>query len=444
MGIFDSLFGKEKAEEHFHKAIAYYKAGMFSKALEELGRTLKKNPYDYRALYQRGLVHGKLGLIEQALKDFETVIKLNPETQLVVDAYYNCGLGYEKLNQNNKAIEYYDKAIALKPDFANAHCNRGAVYARSGKFKQAIKSLDRAIALNPKDALAHYNRATCYWNLYEYEKALADLETFLRLAPQGHPYIEDVNVLIKDLKSRIREAKGKIESPEDADGSIHHDGRWQVGMMIDGRYEIRDIKMGGMGVVYLCYDPKNIMPVAIKTFQDKYLKDKDSVDRFIYEANAWVDLEKHKNIVRAYYVENIEYRPYIFLEYVAGDKYYGADLRGWILRKGLDLKTTLNFAIQFCDGMIHAEKKFKEMGKPFVHRDIKPANIMVTKDRVLKVTDFGLVKSILTSQDEIDLGRGWGTFEYMSPEQWLDSENIDTRSDIYSFGCVLYEMVCGL
>ena len=445
MGIFDNLFGKKKnAEHHFYLAIEYYKAGQFERALKELNTVIAINPYDYRALYQRGLCKARLGLLEQALKDFETVIELNPETQLLVDTYYNCGLAYEKLNQNDMAIEFYDKAITLKPDFAKAHCNKGAVLARSNKIKEAIKSLDLAISLNPNDAIAYYNRAICYSNLNEHEKALADFEAFLRVAPKGHPYIEMVNAHLKDLKNRIIEAKEKVlEGPKNREGP-YIVSKWEVGMRIDGQYEIHDIKMGGMGVVYLCYDPKNIMPVAIKTLNEKYLQDKDSVDRFINEANAWVDLGKHKNIVMAYYVKYIESRPYIFLEYVGGDKYHGADLRGWISRKGLDLKTALNFAIQFCDGMIHAEKKFKEMGKSFVHRDIKPANIMVTRDRVVKVTDFGLVKCTLTSKDEIDLGRGWGTPPYMSPEQWLEFENIDTRSDIYSFGCVLYEMVCGI
>jgi tetratricopeptide (TPR) repeat protein/tRNA A-37 threonylcarbamoyl transferase component Bud32 len=237
--------------------------------------------------------------------------------------------------------------------------------------------------------------------------------------------------------------------------------KWKVGERIEGRYEIHEIKRGGMGIVFLCYDNETKSPVAIKTFQDKYLTDKDSVDRFMWEAETWVRLEKHKNIVRANYVLDISGRPYIFLEYISGDKTYGSDLRGWIWGNGLDLNTTLNFAIQFCMGMEHAERKFNEMGKVFVHRDIKPENIMVTQDKVVKITDFGLVKAITGLKRDIDIGSikdevtgterfGFskagsisGTPPYMSPEQCRGEQNIDIRSDIYAFGCVLYEMLTG-
>ena len=244
-------------------------------------------------------------------------------------------------------------------------------------------------------------------------------------------------------------------------------GRWRVGDRILDRYEIRDIKLGGMGIVYIALDSIHgwEAPVAIKTFQDKFLKDRASVDRFKWEAEAWVRLEKHYNIVQAKYVDEIEGRPYIFLEYVVGDEQYGADLSGWIYRGGLyqggkpDISLILNFAIQFCHGMIHAQDKFKKMGKPFVHRDIKPQNIMVTKDRVVKVTDFGLVKAFAESDEDIHSitvgdesrrrlalsksGGTWGTPPYMSPEQCRGEKDIDVRSDIYSFGCTLYEMLTG-
>ncbi len=240
-------------------------------------------------------------------------------------------------------------------------------------------------------------------------------------------------------------------------------GRWKVGDRIQNRYEIHRILGGpgksGMGIVYICYDHEFKEAVAIKTFQDRFLKDRTSIDRFKVEAEVWVRLEKHHNIVRARYVDEIEGRPYIFLEYVVGDEQYGADLSGWIWGHGLTLPLTLNFAIQFCHGMIHADRKFKEMGKPFVHRDIKPSNIMVTRDMVVKITDFGLVMAFAESSDDISSitfgdesrqrlglsksGNICGTPPYMSPEQCRGEKDIDTRSDIYSFGCVLYEMVTG-
>lgn len=240
-------------------------------------------------------------------------------------------------------------------------------------------------------------------------------------------------------------------------------GGWKVGNRIQNRYEIFQILGGpgksGMGIVYVCYDDTLREPVAIKTFQDKFLRTRASIERFKLESEVWVRLENHHNIVRAKYVDEIEGRPYIFLEYIFGDDQYGSDLSGWIRGHGLTLPLTLNFAIQFCHGMIHANRKFNEAGKLFVHRDIKPSNIMITRDRVVKITDFGLVKVFAETGDDITpvkfgddsymrlsiikSGNICGTLPYMSPEQCRGDIDIDTRSDIYSFGCVLYEMLTG-
>jgi len=243
------------------------------------------------------------------------------------------------------------------------------------------------------------------------------------------------------------------------------------------RYDVRFIRGGpgksGMGIVYLAYDREFKEPYAIKTFQDRFLGSPQAVENFKKEAQVWVELGKHKNIIKAVNVQVFLGRPYIFLEMVAGDELYGADLSGWIRGKGLDLPLMLNFVIQFCRGMSHAEKRFKEMGRVFVHRDIKPENIMVTRDKVVKITDFGLVHAV---RDEVfdperigDEAHGrfsvvsqhgiCGTPFYMSPEQvlqgadWLKQLGIvnttpevpppDLRSDMYAFGCVLYAMIRG-
>ncbi len=124
------------------------------------------------------------------------------------------------------------------------------------------------------------------------------------------------------------------------------------------RYDVRFIRGGpgksGMGIVYLAYDREFDVPFAIKTFQNKFLGNPRTVENFKKEAQVWVELGKHKNIVKASVVQVFLGRPYIFLEMVAGDELYGADLSGWIRGKGLDLSLTVNFAIQFCRGMSHA------------------------------------------------------------------------------------------
>lgn len=246
-------------------------------------------------------------------------------------------------------------------------------------------------------------------------------------------------------------------------------GLYQVGDKIEGRYEIHKVLGGpgksGMGIVYVCYDSEGGESLALKTLQDRFASEQGALDRFKWEAETWIRLEKHYNIVRALLVKVIDHKPYILMEYVAGDPRYGPDLSGWIRGGGLrrndrpNIDLVLDFSLQFCHGMTHAKRKFGEMGKPFVHRDVKPSNILVTNDRVVKVTDFGLVKAFAESREEsisimveaegyqkLGLSKAGGicgTPPYMSPEQCVGEDQIDERSDIYSFGCVLYEMLTG-
>ncbi|MDQ7826403.1 MAG: serine/threonine-protein kinase [Candidatus Eremiobacteraeota bacterium] len=220
---------------------------------------------------------------------------------------------------------------------------------------------------------------------------------------------------------------------------------WKKGDRIRGRYEVLKVLAGGMGNVYLSYDHEHREAVAIKTFHDKYVADNRAVARFIREAEIWVKLEKHRNIVRAKYATEIQGKPHIVLEYIAG-----GDLRDYMKARRLSIPTILELAMDFCRGM-----HFAHSNLGIVHRDIKPENCMLTSDRVLKITDFGIaaiqgevirqgegIQNIktenLTSTDSF-----MGTIPYASPEQFMDLKLMDTRSDIYSFGSMIYEMLTG-
>ncbi|MFC2069980.1 tetratricopeptide repeat protein [Chloroflexota bacterium] len=242
---------------------------------------------------------------------------------------------------------------------------------------------------------------------------------------------------------------------------------WKVGQKILGKFEILDIKGGpgksGMGIVYECYDHDSKGIYALKTYQDRYSKSTEFINLFKNEAEIWVRLGNHQNIVRAYFIEQMNGKFYIIMEYIADKDGYGSDLGSLIhnmrlQKKGIpDIALILNFSIQFCRGMVRAQERFEEMGKTFIHRDIKPANIMVTHNRIVKVTDFGLAKALNAIDEDIfpvsgsdisqgkpslsKIGKICGTPPYMSPEQCRGKEEIDIRSDIYSFGCVLYEML---
>ena len=232
---------------------------------------------------------------------------------------------------------------------------------------------------------------------------------------------------------------------------------FDVGVHIEDRYEVIDIRRGGMGIVYLCYDHDQREPVAIKSFQSRFLNNERAVTRFNNEAVTWVKLDKHRHVVQARLVQNINGRPHIFLEHISGEEGYGPDLRGWIDHNRLDLKQSIEFGLHIALGMQHATRKVPGL----VHRDLKPANILITHDAIAKVTDFGLVRSLeledipvaheeaVTEEPAVPhglqltrVGAVVGTAPYMSPEQ-CRSLAVDARSDIYAFGCVLYEMLTG-
>ncbi len=161
--------------------------------------------------------------------------------------------------------------------------------------------------------------------------------------------------------------------------------RIRVGDWIDNRYEVFDVRKGGMGVVFIVYDHEGQFGhrvLALKTLLDEFLLDTRQVARFVTEIETWIKLDRHPNIVRAYSVQVIAGTPFVVLELVTG-----GDLRRWLGTSRLSLPQALRFGIQFCLGMEHALRKGL-----YCHRDIKPENLLITEGGTLKITDFGLAK----------------------------------------------------
>ena len=223
---------------------------------------------------------------------------------------------------------------------------------------------------------------------------------------------------------------------------------WHPGDVILDTYEVEDVISGGMGHVYMANHKNWNVKLAIKSPNETMLENKSNFARILREANSWTELGLHPNIAYCYYVRNIEDIPHIFVEYVDG-----GNLRQWIEEgKCIDYRTSLDLAIQFCHGMEYAHSK------GMIHRDIKPENVLMTKEGVLKITDFGLVRGVdrLQAEDQSVQGEGqrkgpsltvvgaeMGTWGYMSPEQKENPHEVDERTDVFAFGICLYEMFCG-
>jgi eukaryotic-like serine/threonine-protein kinase len=197
---------------------------------------------------------------------------------------------------------------------------------------------------------------------------------------------------------------------------------------------------GGMGVVYKVRDTHLDRFVALKILPAERVADPERKRRFVQEAKAASSLN-HPHIVTIYDIDEADGVHFIAMEYVAGKT-----LDQLIPRKGQRMNDTLKLAIQMADALAKAHSA------GIVHRDLKPTNVMVSDDGLVKVLDFGLAKltevsdsgdeSTLTQQAETEEGTIVGTVSYMSPEQ-AEGKKVDVRSDIFSFGSVLYEMATG-
>jgi serine/threonine protein kinase/lipopolysaccharide biosynthesis regulator YciM len=204
-----------------------------------------------------------------------------------------------------------------------------------------------------------------------------------------------------------------------------------TGSTFAGRYQIvEELGRGGMGRVYKAQDTEIKEKIALKLIKPEISSDKKTIERFQNELKLARKIS-HRNVCRMHHLEKSEGNYFITMEYVDGE-----NLKGMIRMMGqLSSGKAISIAKQVCEGLSEAHR----IG--VVHRDLKPSNIMIDKEGNAKIMDFGIARS-LTGKGITGVGVMIGTPEYMSPEQ-VESKEIDQRSDIYSLGVILYEMVTG-
>ena len=204
-----------------------------------------------------------------------------------------------------------------------------------------------------------------------------------------------------------------------------------LGKRLDGRYEIQEvIGVGGMAVVYKAYDNVEDRTVAIKILKEEFSDNEEFLRRFKNESKA-IAVLSHPNIVKVYDVSFGDLLQYIVMEYIDG-----ITLKQYIEQEGsLPWKDAVHFIIQVLRGLQHAHDR------GIVHRDVKPQNIMVLRDGSIKVTDFGIAR-FARSEHKTMTDKAIGSVHYISPEQ-ARGETTDEKSDVYSVGVILYEMLTG-
>ena len=224
-----------------------------------------------------------------------------------------------------------------------------------------------------------------------------------------------------------------------------------TGLSLGSNLEIQErIGRGGMGSVYLARHRDWNLSLAVKSPRPDLLSEETDKERWLLEAQTWIDLGVHPNIVRCWFIREHEGIPLLFLDYVAGGSLKEAiEQRRWGVA---NWPRVIDLAIQACDGLHHAHVS------GIVHRDVKPANLLLDDEGRLFVTDFGLVKlqgaeerprssSGHVNVAELDAGLTstgtvLGTPNYCAPEQWMQ-EDVGAPADLYAMGVVLYEMAVG-
>lgn len=205
-----------------------------------------------------------------------------------------------------------------------------------------------------------------------------------------------------------------------------------IGKRLDGRYLIQSlVGVGGMANVYRGVDEKTGNAIAVKVLKEEFLDNEELVRRFKNESKA-ISILDHPNIVKVYDVSVTDKLQYIVMEYVDG-----ITLKEYLKQRGgaLTWKETVHFATQVLGALQHAHSK------GIIHRDVKPQNIMLLADGSIKMMDFGIAR-FSRAQSQTVSDKAIGSVHYISPEQ-AKGDRTDARTDIYSVGVMLYEMLSG-
>ncbi len=417
------------------KAHVLVNQGKLSEALTCLDRSLENKPDFVLALVLKGFCLMRLGNLAGGTACYNRSLEFEPYN---IDIWLDFGGVYADIGDYEKAIGYTERALGIDPCSAKGLLKKGMYLYYLGMYEKAIPCIDRVLESDPENRDAWRYKGYC---LNKRGNGADARVCFAKANNTG----TGVAVDCKNRQFSIR-----FRDPETGDILQTPDG---TGLGAEEFIYQADLGKGGFGRVTLVFQPSYVFSFAMKTCREEFRDNQQVASEFRNEAELWIHLGSHPNIVRAVAVRESKGQLSLIMEYIPRDQNGLCTLEDHIRNSSLETRQILHWAIQVCNGMEYAY-----LHGIRCHRDLKPANILIGPDRMAKVTDFGLAGAlrhwkpangvdICTAKGDIGLscmtehGAGIGTPFYMPPEQFLNITRCDERSDIYSFGVTLYQMV---
>ena len=396
-------------------------------------KILQRDPRNITSLVARGRLRVAAGQFENARRDLETALELNPlnpdALRELADLYqailkededmevrHRLGVVYMRMEEYDRAIAAFQRSSQDYRFEAEATKLLGQCFVHKNMLDLALQQF-KGLPVDEELKEILYDLA----QRYEQKKDLVGAKTVYKTL-----FAADISY--RDVKVKFEALAGSTSDPMVFEKTVMQQNLSPAAQL---RYElIQELGRGAMGIVYKAKDHELDEVVALKILPDSISNNPEAVKRFRIEARSARRLS-HPHIVRIHDIGEEQGRKFISMEFVEG-----TDLKAKFRAEG---PPPLALLAQWCQDIGSALAYAHRMG--IVHRDIKPANIMITKQGVLKVADFGIAKN-MGAADATMTGAVMGTPLYMSPEQ-VRGESIDHRADIYSFGVMMYELTSG-